>query len=252
MKEWNATLYNDKHAFVYEYGSSLIQLLDPKKGERILDVGCGSGQLTDQIANFGAQVYGIDSSEQMIADAASRYPHIQFFVKDAADFSFQQQFDAVFSNAALHWVLDKEHAIQCMYHALKPGGRLVLEMGGKGNVETIINALRDVLNRKGFIKNAQCKVWYFPSPGEYISLLEKNGFKVELMQYYDRPTELSDSEHGVEDWLEMFGRSFFEGLDQETAKSITREVQQNIKRKIFRNNTWYADYKRLRIKAIRL
>jgi trans-aconitate methyltransferase len=252
MKDWNATLYNDKHAFVYHYGSSLIELLEPKKGERILDVGCGSGQLTEQIAQYGAIVSGIDNSEQMIKDASDRYPHIDFYVKSAADFSFDQPFDAIFSNAALHWVLDKELAVQCMSNGLKRGGRLVLEMGGKGNVATIINELKDTLRRRGFIDNAESQVWYFPTPGEYITILEKYGFAVELMQYYERPTELADSEHGVEDWLEMFGISFFEGLDTQTVNSISKEIQQKIKPKIFRNNKWHADYKRLRIKAIKL
>lgn len=251
MKDWNATLYNDKHAFVYQYGSNLIDLLEPKKDERILDVGCGSGQLTHQIAQYGARACGIDNSEQMIQDASERYPGIDFYVKSASDFSFSQPFDAIFSNAALHWVLEKEQAVRCMYNALKPSGRLVLEMGGKGNVATIIDCLRDTLRKRGFTNNAECQVWYFPSPGEYISILEKYDFTVELMQYYSRPTELADSDHGIEDWLEMFGRSFFEGLDKETISSISKEVQQKIKAKIFLNNKWYADYKRLCIKAVR-
>src|SRR3954469_12867827 len=107
-KDWNPALYNDKHSFVYEYGANLVSLLSPKEGERILDVGCGSGQLTNEIALSGAEVVGIDSSSQMIADAKNKFPNIDFFVKDAANFNFSEPFDAIFSNATLHWVLNKE------------------------------------------------------------------------------------------------------------------------------------------------
>jgi len=218
--DWNPSLYNDKHSFVYEYGSSLVGLLDAKKGERILDVGCGSGQLTYQVAQTGAAVVGIDSSPQMIADAKSKYPAIGFFVMDAADFSFDEPFDAIFSNATLHWVLNKEGSVKSMYGALKHGGRLVAELGGKGNVQTIVAQLRQSLATYGFADNAAREVWYFPSVGEYASLLEKYGFRVQMAQHYDRPTELSDSEHGIEDWLEMFGSPYVAGLTNEDKDRI--------------------------------
>lgn len=250
-KDWNLTLYNDKHSFVYEYGANLVSLLAPQKGERILDVGCGSGQLTDQIAQSGASAVGIDSSPQMIADAKIKFPGVDFFVLDAADFSFNESFDAVFSNATLHWVLNKEGAIASMYKALKQGGRLVAELGGKGNVQTIVNQLRQSLNQNGFKENAEKEVWYFPSLGEYTTLLEKHGFRVKMALHFDRPTDLSDSEHGVEDWLEMFGSAFLEGLDTEEKNKIKTEVQKAIRDKIFHNGKWYADYKRLRIVAVK-
>jgi trans-aconitate methyltransferase len=247
---WNPSLYNDKHSFVYEYGANLVGLLAPKEGERILDVGCGSGQLTNQIAQV-AQVVGIDSSPQMVADARSKYPSIDFYVMDAANFSFNEPFDAIFSNATLHWVLNKEGAVKCMYAALKQGGRLVVEFGGRGNVETIVTQLRRSLSSHGFTDNGAREVWYFPSAGEYSSLLEKYGFKVQMIQHYDRPTELSDSEHGIEDWLDMFGRPYLEGLSDEQKDLIKKEVKESIKEKLFQNGKWYADYKRLRVVAIK-
>ena len=249
--EWNPSLYNDKHSFVYQYGSNLVSLLAPEKGERILDVGCGSGQLTAQIAETGATAVGIDSSPKMIADAKTKFPGIDFFVMDAANFSFTEPFDAIFSNATLHWVLNAEGAIASMYKALRRGGRLVAELGGKGNVQTIVNQLRQSLRENDFEENAEREVWYFPSVAEYTTLLEKQGFRVNMALHFDRETELADSEHGVEDWLEMFGTAFLEGLNAEEKNKIKKEVQIGIRDKIFNNGKWYADYKRLRIVAVK-
>ncbi|MET0377810.1 MAG: class I SAM-dependent methyltransferase, partial [Spongiibacteraceae bacterium] len=118
---WNSDLYKDKHAFVFKYGEDVLQWLAPQPGERILDVGCGTGDLTQLIANTGAKPVGIDNSAEMIASAAARFPGVEFKVADAADFYFDEQFDAIFSNAALHWVRDAEGAVICMSRVLKPG-----------------------------------------------------------------------------------------------------------------------------------
>lgn len=249
--DWNPELYNDKHSFVYKYGSNLISLLDPQENESILDIGCGSGQLSNQIAKSGARVVGIDSSPQMIEDAKNKFPEIEFLVRSAADFSFPGPFDALFSNATLHWVLDKERAISCMYQALKHGGRLVAEFGGKGNVQTVVNQLQKSLVENGFKTNAEREVWYFPSIGEYTSLLEKYGFRVATALHFDRPTELANTEHGIEDWLEMFGSVFLQGLNSDDRNRIKKEVQDKIRDKIFLDGKWYADYKRLRIVAFK-
>lgn len=255
MKEiittWKSTLYNDKHAFVYQYGEGLIDLLTPKEGERILDVGCGSGQLTAKINELGATVIGIDSSREMIADAKLKFPHIEFLVMDATDFHFNEPFDAIFSNAVLHWVLKKEEAIKSMFRNLKAGGRLVAEFGGKGNIQTIVNQLRLSLAKRGYEENANLELWYFPSIGEYTTLLEKHGFRVTLAQHYDRPTELADSESGIKDWLEMFGNAFFNDVPLAAKEAIKSEVQQSIKGKLYSNGKWYADYKRIRVVAIK-
>src|SRR5579871_2784441 len=133
--KWNASLYDDKHNFVFKYGEDVVQLLAPGQGERILDIGCGTGYLTSLIAQAGARVVGIDNSNSMVQKAQAVYPDLDFRLMSASDFHFNDPFDAIFSNATLHWVLEKEKAIDCIYHNLKPGGRLVLEMGGKGNVE---------------------------------------------------------------------------------------------------------------------
>lgn len=248
---WNPELYNSKHAFVYQYGESLVDLLAPKAGERILDVGCGSGQLTAKIHEISGEVVGIDNSAAMIADAQAIYPEVKFKVADAANFSFSQPFDAIFSNAALHWVTNYEGAIRCMYENLKTKGRLVIEMGGKGNVQTITDSLRTSLQQRGFEKQAALTLWYFPSIGEYTSLLEKQGFAVKLAQHFDRPTELANEDTGIIDWLSMFAGAFFEGVPQDDQLVIKAEVQEKSKPYCFKGRKWYADYKRLRISAVK-
>jgi trans-aconitate methyltransferase len=248
---WQANLYNDKHSFVYQYGESLLTVLAPKENERILDIGCGSGQLTAKIKELGAQVMGIDSSSEMIADASQKYPDIEFLVMDATNFEFTQPFDAVFSNAVLNWVLKKEQAIASMYRNLKSGGRMVVEFGGKGNIQTIVSQLRKTLTDYGCIDNAQAEIFYFPSIGEYSSLLEKYGFRVTLAQHYDRPTELADHDKGIQDWLEMFGNGFFKGIPETKKEQIKREVQLRVKDKLYSNGKWYADYKRIRVVALK-
>ncbi|HXB94685.1 MAG TPA: methyltransferase domain-containing protein [Puia sp.] len=249
---WNARLYDDKHAFVFKYGEDVVRQLAPRPGERILDLGCGTGYLTNLIAQAGARVTGIDNSAAMIERAQAVYPDLDFRVMSATDMQFDSPFDAIFSNATLHWVLDKETAIDHIYHALRTGGRLVLEMGGKGNVDDIIVATRKALTRHNHYSNAATQVWYFPSLGEYATLLEKRGFQVKYASHFDRPTKLQDTASGITDWIKMFGNAFFKDIPDTDTDSILNEIQETIRPASYRNHSWYADYKRLRIEAIKL
>ena len=246
---WDANLYTTKYAFVFGYGSSLIELLDPQPEERILDLGCGTGELTALIAEKAKAVTGIDKSPQMIEKARDTYPEVQFEVADATDFRFSEKYNAIFSNAALHWVLDYKEAINCMYNALLPGGRLVLEMGGKGNVAAIVSALKQALAKQGYEQQANYKQWFFPSIATYTTALEEAGFDVRFSQLYDRPTELADEATGIKDWLAMFGGNFFKGVTKNDIEAIKEEVQQVLKPKLFKDGKWVADYKRLRVIA---
>jgi trans-aconitate methyltransferase len=169
---WNSDLYDTKHDFVSRYGEEVLTLLQATAGEKILDLGCGTGDLAEMIHRRGALVVGIDRSEDMIRSAKDKYPHLDFRVAAAESFSYPEEFDTIFSNAALHWVLKKKHAIKCMYGALKHQGRLVVEFGREGNVESIVRSLKNALNQTGESKNAQKIVWYFPSLSEYTTLLE--------------------------------------------------------------------------------
>lgn len=246
--KWNANLYDDKYAFVSKYGEDLIGWLAPQKGERILDVGCGTGQLAAEIAEYGARVTGMDLSAPMIEKAKNAYPALTFDVKDLRDFAYGEPFDAVFSNAALHWVDDQQSAIACMHRALKSGGRLVLEMGGKGNVQEIIQAVDEAMWEAGCRESLTGEGWYFPSLGEYTTLLEKAGFRVTTALHFDRETRL---EGGMDGWIRMFGEFFFRRLAPEETDRIIHRAVELLKPAHYRGGAWYADYKRLRIKAIK-
>ena len=245
---WNANLYDQKHHFVSTYGSDLVQLLTIRQGDKILDVGCGTGTLTNEIAQKGAIVVGIDQSANMISTASAKYPTISFHVMDATTMTFEQEFDFLFSNATLHWIKDAKHVAEAMYQSLKPGGKMVIEFGGKGNVETITNELIKQIHTHGLPFYSSDFPWYFPSISEYTTLLESIGFKVELAHLYDRPTPL-DGENGLRNWLDMFSPTFFSKLDVVVKESIMESTVFALKEKLYRNGQWIADYRRLRIIA---
>ncbi|APS40246.1 methyltransferase domain-containing protein [Salegentibacter sp. T436] len=249
--KWNPALYNNKHSFVYDYGKELLDLLNPKANERILDLGCGSGQLTYKISELAGETIGIDKSSEMIADAKSKFPSVTFQVGDAENFNFDKKFDAIFSNAALHWVKNHKPAIHCMYENLKENGKIVLEFGGKGNVQTIIHQLRRSLQNRDYIKQSELKLWYFPSVGEYTTELKATGFRILLAEHFDRPTELADKNTGIKDWISMFAENFFAGVAPGDVVEIKEEVQEKVKDKCLVKDKWYADYKRIRIVAVK-
>ena len=138
-----------------------------------------------------------------------------------------------------------------MFNTLKKGGRMVVEFGGKGNVQTILSTLKKCLQAHGFPAQANIEIWYFPSIGEYTTLLERHGFRVTMAQHFDRPTELADASHGIEDWLKMFAQPLFHGIDQQQRKAMVKEVQQMVKAKLFHNGKWFADYRRIRVVAVK-
>jgi trans-aconitate methyltransferase len=238
---WDAERYQARHSYIFAYGEGLIDLLAPREGERILDLGCGSGQLTAKIAESGAHVIGIDRSEEMIAGARRNYPALRFDVGDAAKFAVETPVDAVFSNAALHWVKDADGVARSVAGALRPGGRFVFEMGGKGNNQTVLDALREVA---GPVETP----WYFPSVGEYSSLLERHGFEISFATLFDRPTRV-EGEDGLEDWLTMFGGFLIEKFGKARTQEIRREVANRLRSKMFRDGAWVVDYRRLRVIA---
>lgn len=245
---WNANLYKSNYAFVFQYGNSLIEWLQPQAGEQILDLGCGTGELTAKLAETGAQVTGLDASASMIESAKRNFPQLDFVVANAASFSLPKQYDAIFSNAALHWMLDKEAVAARMYQHLKPGGRLILEMGAQGNVAGLLQALEQAMQQHGYI---YAPFWYFPSVGEYTSILEQYGFKVQQALYFDRATELADPENGIIDWFDMFGDHFFKNMPAATRTAILQQAQESLRPTHFRDGKWYADYVRLRIAAVK-
>lgn len=247
---WNANLYDGKHSFVSKFGQGVIELLAPTHGEQILDLGCGTGDLANTIQGLGADVIGIDKSKNMVKQAQLKYPEIPFTVKDATDLGYQDEFNAIFSNATLHWVKAPKRALQNIYAALKPGGRFVAEFGGKGNVQSITNELSHQYQQIGINYDDTHFPWYFPSIGEYTTLMEEVGFTVGIALYFDRPTPL-EGENGLANWLEMFGSSLFYGVDEQTKKQLINRVEDNVRTRLYQNGGWVADYKRIRVLGIK-
>ena len=247
---WNANLYNEKHDFVAKYGEDVLEWLAPQKDERILDVGCGTGTLTNKLYESGAIVTGIDTSAEMIAKAKSSYPNIEFFVKDAKDFYFNEPFDAVFSNATLHWIYEQEKALKCVYNCLKSEGRFVFEMGGKYNIESIHTAVKKAITEAGFKNNIPSQINYFPSPAEQCVLLENVGFTVSKMAYFKRPTELKGND-GMKNWIVQFCALFFTNIHADEVDTIINRAVDILRSTNYKNGIWYADYVRLRVKAIK-
>ena len=243
---WDAEQYEGKHSYVWRLGAGVAELLAPLPGERILDVGCGTGQLTAEIAKKGAQVVGLDNSANMIGQARQNYPGVAFVLGDATSFRFDEPFDAVFSNAALHWVKQAGAAVESIARALRAGGRFVAEFGGHGNTRSILNALRLALGPES---DARCP-WYYPSVGEYASLLEPYGLEVRQAELFDRPTPLQ-GEAGMEDWLRMFCGSFFKDMPSEEAAAKMREVAGLLRPERYRDGVWTVDYRRLRVVAVK-
>ena len=247
-EKWDSRDYDSKYEFVSRYGQELLTLLDAGKKERILDLGCGTGVLTHLISLSAGEVIGLDKSIDMIQSARIKYPNIEFMQGDAANFDFDESFDAIFSNAALHWVLDYKGCIRSMYRNLKSGGTLVLEFGAKDNIRHIVDALRSVLLENGFSRQAEIELWYFPSAEEYSAELQSEGFEVLRTNQFDRPTQLNAD---VGDWLNMFASPFFKGIPKREIHKIVKQVIQFTREYCYRDGKWYADYKRLRIQAIK-
>jgi len=243
VPSWDVERYEAGYSFVWNYGAGVIELLAPQPGERILDLGCGAGQLTHEIAGRGAHVVGLDSSASMIAQARIHYPDIQFVLANAVDFKLDEPVDAVFSNAALHWVKDAGAAVECVRRALRPGGRFVAEFGGRDNIREILAAVQAMLG-------ADRNPWYFPSVGEYATVLESKGFRVTQAFHFDRLTELTASD-GMAGWLQMFGGPLFQGLDAASRREALNRIVERLRPVLCRDGTWYADYRRLRVVAVR-
>ncbi|MGD1895876.1 MAG: methyltransferase domain-containing protein [Phormidesmis sp.] len=237
---WNATAYQEQFGYVWHYGKSLIEQLAPQPGERSLDLGCGTGQLTNQIAEQGATVIGLDKDSTMIASAQTNYPILSLKVDSADCFHISEPVDAIFSNAALHWVLEAKAAASCMANALKSGGRIVAELGGAGNVQTILTALSAVSGKR------ELSPWYFPRLGDYVALLEATGLTVTYAHLFDRPTPLGEA--GLAGWLEMFSQRFFPELSAEEWTELVKAVEKEAAN-LYQNKQWIADYRRLRIVA---
>jgi trans-aconitate methyltransferase len=243
-QRWESERYQKHTGFVPVLGAPVLELLAPKPGERILDLGCGDGALTEKLRDAGAIVEGIDASEAMIEAAKKRGLKVR--VLDAQKLDVEQVYDAVFSNAALHWMLDPDAVIAGVRRALKPGGRFVGEFGGHGNVAAITVALVAALEKHG-IDAIRANPWYFPTTDAYQERLEAHGFDVTSIQLIPRPTPLPTDMTG---WLETMAVAFFDSVqpdkrDKALADTI-RLLELCLKDE---QGRWTADYVRLRFSA---
>ena len=250
-KEWNTALYDGKHSFVWKYGEEVIELLAPQPGERILDLGCGTGHLTSRIAASGALVVGVDQSPAMIESARNNYSELQFVEADATGLNFDAEFDAVFSNATIHWIKDQRALASAIWRALKPGGRFVAEFGGKGNLSAVREALKRAMNNIGHRVTNGGLERYYPAIGEYATLLESAGFRVTHAVHFERPTKLGNGERGLGDWLATFADNVLEPLTQDEQNNVIVDVESQLRSELFRDGNWFADYRRIRIVAIK-
>lgn len=242
-QHWNSGTYAENARFVADYGASLLAWLNAKPAEKICDLGCGDGVLTAQIAATGADVLGVDGSHNLVT--AARKLGVNAEVGNGEALRFTEAFDAVFSNAALHWMLDSDAVIRGVYRALKSGGRFVAEMGGQGNVAVIHQAIVEAAAHHGITAKT---VWYFPDVETYRAQLENAGFRVEDISLYARPTPLAT---GVAGWLATFAAPLLQDADAATKAQIIQEACQVAERALPRNadGVVLADYRRLRFRA---
>lgn len=244
-QRWNAGDYRTNAPFVPELGKAVLDLLSVPAGARVLDLGCGDGVLSQELCFRGYDVLGVDASHDMVCAARAR--GVAALHADGHDLPFApESFDAVFSNATLHWLKRPDTAIASVYRALRPGGQFVAEFGGLGNTQRVVHALVSGLTARG-LAGAEAVPWYFPSPGEYATRLERAGFRVEVMYYFDRPTPLPGD---LLDWIATFGDSFTNLLSDAARESYLRDVRAELACELVDSNgVWVLDYVRLRFRA---
>ncbi len=245
-QRWHSERYVRNARFVAELGLPVVELLAPQAGERILDLGCGDGHLTEELAARGALVEGVDAAPDLVEAARARGLSVR--VMDGHSLAFGGEFDAVFSNAALHWMTAPDRVIDGVWRALKPGGRFVGEMGGAGNVARVRAALVAALDRRG-LDGAGAVPWYFPDPDDYRARLETSGFGVTDMLLIERPTPLPGE---MADWLSTFAESFILRLPAAERPAYVAEVVAALRPELCDSQgRWTVDYVRLRFRAVK-
>ena len=241
---WDPARYAEHARFVSDLGLPVVDLLSPRANERILDLGCGDGALTARLVERGARVVGVDASANMVAAAVAR--GLDARVMDGTVLAFVDEFDAVFSNAALHWMNDADRVIDGVWRALRPGGRFVAEMGGHGNTATLLDAVESALARHGATMQAR---WYFPTAESYRARLEARGFIVQDLSLFARPTPLPGE---LAAWLETFLSASLDALPLATRRVVVSEIEAALRPRLFEpEGRWVIDYVRLRFKAVK-
>lgn len=250
MTIWNPELYDQKHDFVSNLSQDLTTILQPKKQEHILDLGCGTGDLANRISESGAIVTGIDTSSTMIDAAKSKYPHIKFQVLDGVNIQFNQKFDAIFSNAVIHWIKNQQALIENCYHSLLPGGRFVAELGGENNVQSIIDAMKEASKQLHLSFDETLLPWTFPTTEEMCTYLTNAGFTIQAIDHFKRPTPLIGKD-GIRNWLDMFSNQLITHFSDEEKEAFYSTCEDILRPTLYKNGEWIADYWRLRFVAVK-
>ena len=248
--KWDAETYTENFSFVHQYGAGVLELIDKGHAKAVLDLGCGNGALSGKLADLGFEVTGLDASKEQLDLAKKQYPDIHFIQADATAFQLESPVDVVFSNAVFHWI-DREKQpdlLRCVHRVLKENGQFVFEFGGSGNNTLIHEALAKAFSEHGY---AYQMPFYFPTIGEYATLLEAAGFQVRYATLFDRPTQLS-GEEGLKDWIHMFVKTPFAVVKHESEREeIIGHAVDSLRGRLYRDKKWYADYVRLRMKAVK-
>jgi len=255
VTNWAIATYDSAFGYVTAHGAPLVDLLDPQPGEKIIDLGCGTGALSAEIASRDARTLGIDGRAELIAQARLLNPDLSFVVADPHDFTTTESFDAVASNGVLHWLTHDPDAVITQVHAaLRPGGRFVAEMGGAGNCAELIAAMLTAWREFGLPEPEL--PWYFPTPAEYATRLEDGGFTVRLLEFFDRPTRMTDPQgagalHGAADWVRTFASAPLAEVPADLVGPLLERVNVLAAPALRRESGWVADYVRLRFAAVR-
>lgn len=248
---WDANTYHTDFSFVNQYGNSVIEWMETGKNHSVLDLGCGDGTLTAVLREKGCRATGLDASGELLELARKNHPDIPFIQGDAADFSLPEPVDAVFSNAVLHWIERERQPglLGCVKNALKQNGEFVFEFGGHGNNRLIHEGLETVFAAHRYVYQMP---FYFPTIGEYAALLEQAGFRVTQAVLFDRPTWLK-GEDGLKSWMRIFLKTPFSVIDrEEEAQAVLDQTAELLRPALYQGGSWYADYVRLRMRAVRL
>lgn len=246
---WDSKAYADRFDFVHQYGEDVLKLLDLTEGMRVVDLGCGNGNLTERLAQMGAEAIGLDDSADMIEKARRDYPALTFCKANALTFRLAKPVDAIFSNAVFHWIdgEKQEAMLKNLAANLKPKGQLVTEFGGFGCAETIHAALEAEFIKRG---RRYPRTFYFPTIGEYAPKVEAAGLRVTFALLFDRWTEVK-GEDGAADWIRMFVKLPFAGMDTREKEEIIASAVENVREKLYVGGKWHVDYVRIRIKAVK-
>ena len=243
---WNAGVYDEKHGFVAEYGASLLQFVPADPGQRILDLGCGTGTLTEKLSHLGGFVLGTDSSPEMIAKARKEHPQVAFEVRDALQLLWREAWDVVFSNAVFHWIKDHNRLLENIYRALKPGGIVVCECGARGNIAAIEGAFSKSMGEQGI---AYASKFNFPSKEQFERNLRQTGFHIQKLEDFDRPTPLQEGREGLGLWVGQFYASELAPLPRKAREAVCDRMQALLESALWNGKQWVADYRRLRAVA---